>query len=359
MILTIFRKDVLDAIRDARILVPLLLLFGVGLFYNFTFRDTPAQPRATVAYAAAERTVLPEALRAFAGQTVEVRLTQVAGAEEVRRLVDEEDADVGLIVPPGFDAALARGEAPPLTVILPESPGAGGRYITAALEPALRGLAGQRPPALVQTETLAAGDAGERPPIARLGPQRYFVLASIIMLVVTIGIYAVPVLLTEEGEKKTLDALVMIASYGDVIAAKALVGLATIALAVPLLLAMTRIRVGDPVLFVAAIALFSVAVIGLGLLLGGLFRNMNQLNTWGGLLQLPLFIPAFLVGLPLPGVASRVLDFLPTSQATKLAINGLAGEAVFPNAPLAFVVVAAWGALAYGLLLWRLSRREA
>jgi hypothetical protein len=67
---------------------------------------------------------------------------------------------------------------------------------------------------------------------------------------------------------------------------------------------------------------------------------------------------SFAVGYPLPGPLSIALGLLPTSQATKLAINGLSGDELFGRPWLAVLIIAAWGAVAYGLL-WRLSKREA
>ncbi len=73
-----------------------------------------------------------------------------------------------------------------------------------------------------------------------------------------------------------------------------------------------------------------------------------------------MLAPVFMVGLPVPDLIDVLLTLIPTSQATRLAMNGLMmGEALFPDAWLSFLVIAAWGAVAYALLLWRLSRREA
>jgi ABC-2 type transport system permease protein len=107
------------------------------------------------------------------------------------------------------------------------------------------------------------------------------------------------------------------------------------------------------------VALFSVTLIGFGLLLGGLFRNANQVNTWSGLFLMPVIGPAFAVGYPLPDPVNLGLAVLPTSQATKLAINAFSGETLFAQQWLAVLVIVVWGVVAYGLLFWRLSRREA
>src|SRR5699024_242115 len=114
-----------------------------------------------------------------------------------------------------------------------------------------------------------------------LGLQRYFVLAALMMLIAMIAMLAVPIILAEEAEKKTLEALTLIASYIDVVAAKALVGITYIVAGTGLLLALTQIWPEDPVLFFSGILLLGIALVGLGLLLGGLFKSANQLNTWG------------------------------------------------------------------------------
>lgn len=356
LILTIFRKDVLDAIRDSRVLVAVLVPLGIGLFYNVTFDDDDTQPKATLAYASPEQTRLPETLREVVGDVTDVTLRQAESAASVQRLVEDEDADLGLALPTGFDAAVARGEAPALTVFQPASPSLGGDFLAASLDPALRRLAGQAAPAGVQVAIVAEEEGTLA--IERLGLRRWAVLTSVIFLIAMISMLAVPVILAEEAERKTLDALTMIASYADVTAAKALVGLCYVALAVPLLLGLTRLAPDDVPGFVGMTLALSVTLIGFGLLLGGLFRSANQLNTWSGVLLLPVLAPVFLVGLSVPDLVAAVLLALPTSQATRLAMNALSGEALFPDPALSYLVVLAWGAAAYALLLWRLSRRE-
>jgi hypothetical protein len=202
-------------------------------------------------------------------------------------------------------------------------------------------------------------DAGAASIIDDLGLRRWMVLLSLVLLVGMVSIVAVPVILTEETEKRTLDALTVIASYTDVVAAKALVGLAYLAITVPVLLLATRILPEELGLFVAVILLFSVTMIGFGLLLGGMLRTMSQLNTWSGIVLLLVVFPAFFFTLPLPDPVTTVLAAVPSTQALRLAGNALGGTTIFENGWIAFPIIAAWGAAAYAILLWRLARREA
>jgi ABC-2 type transport system permease protein len=151
----------------------------------------------------------------------------------------------------------------------------------------------------------------------------------------------------------------MVASYGEVVAAKALVGLLYVAVSVGLLLGLTRLPLADPPTFVAALTLLSVTLEGFGLLLGGLFRSASQLNTWAGFLILPVMAPPFAVGFPTPGWANALLSVIPVSQATRLVMNAVSGQPLFPNPALSFAVVALWGLAAYLLLLRTLRGRQA
>jgi hypothetical protein len=210
----------------------------------------------------------------------------------------------------------------------------------------------------VQVAAVSPTDRGQNI-FQLLGPAPYFVITTCVLLTAMIALFAVPVMLAEEAEKKTLDALVMIASYTDVIIAKALVGLSYTVVALGLLFGLTRAAPQDVWGFIAAIFPLSLALIGFGLLLGGLFRSATQLNTWSSFILLPVVAPIFVVGLPLPEPVRIALLFVPTSQGTRLAINAMTGEHFFSGSWLAYLVIVTWGALAFALLQWRLSRYDA
>ena len=110
---------------------------------------------------------------------------------------------------------------------------------------------------------------------------------------------------------------------------------------------------------IAATGLLSISLIGFGLLMAGLFKSANQLNTWSGLLLLPVIAPAFAIGLPTPKIVGKIAEALPTGSAAKILMNSMAHERVFSNQMVSFAIIVAWGVLAFGLLLWQLSRRQA
>jgi ABC-2 type transport system permease protein len=355
-ILTIYRKDVRDAIRDARVLMAIIVPFGLGVFYNLIMDDDSTTTDATIVWAGDSTSQLPDNFVETTRRFVYLTLDQVADEYADRKKIADEDGDIGLVIPDGFDAQIASGENPRLTIIRPQDSSIGGDYVAASIAPVLRAMAGQTEPAQLDIQSVEEHESSNI--ITRVGLRKYFVLASIIMLVGMIAMLAVPVILADEADKHTLDALVMVASYGEVIIAKALFGMTYILVGVPLLLAITGIMPEDPLLFFSGLAAFGIALVGFGLLLGGLF-TASQLNTWGGLLLLPVLFPAFVTGLPVPRALELIALAIPTSHATRISLNGISGEAIFGQIWLSFVVIALWALAGYGLLLWRLSRREA
>jgi ABC-2 type transport system permease protein len=218
-------------------------------------------------------------------------------------------------------------------------------------------LAGRAPLATIDIQRAAEPDPSDSI-LDTIGIRTWSVLASMVMMIAMIAMLAVPVILAEETEKKTVDALLLVASHAEVVVAKALVGFAYCLIMMPLFLAITGMRPRWPP-YLIGIVLLAITLIGLGLLMGSVFRNANQLNTWSGVILLPVITPAFVVGLPTPDVVRTIAELTPTGAATKLLINSAASPAPFGQPALDAAVLIAWAVIAYALLLWRLSRQQA
>jgi hypothetical protein len=267
--------------------------------------------------------------------------------------------DIGIVVPAGFDAGVKAGRSPTLLVLLPQSPTFAGDYVAAALDRSVQVLSGSGPPAVITSEAVTPKSNTGASVIDRLGIRKYLILAMVVFLLAMIAIIGVPVVLAEEVEKKTLDALLVIASPSEVTAAKATFGVVYSLVSVPLMMAITRVTPKDWVLFMADIALSSVTLVGLGLVLGAMLSSPNQTNTWGSLMLTPLVVPGFIVAAPVPGWLAALLQVLPTTHTVRLATNALVGQSLYPNGWLSWLVLAAWGVAAYAVVVWRLRTREA
>lgn len=346
-------KDWRSASRDGRILLALLLPLGLGLLYNVII---PEKPSATIVMSAADSTRLPEMLKASVGTAAILNFSSVPTASEVYSRVNSKSADVGLIVPAGFDAALAAGAQPTIQVVQPTGGASFG--VLATLDAALRHMAGQQPPAAVVVHSTAPSGTDPASAMTQLGVRKYMVLGILVMLVLMIAVYILPVLLTEEYEKKTADALLMIGSQTDMVISKALVGLAYVAMATIIFVIATRLAVPNPLLFTAAIAAFAITLVGFGLLLGALVRSVAQLNNWSSLPLLLLLLPVYFSSLALPSVVKAVMDALPSMQVVRLLVDSLSAKPIYGNWLVSFGIMAAWAAAGYVILVRSLSRRE-
>ena len=356
-VLAIFRKDALDAMRDARIVVSLIVPIALGILYNSIFPEE-GLVAVKLGYHADGSPALLEGIRAQAGTFADLRVQEVASEADARKLVGDDTIDVAVIVPPGAEAAIRQGQSPTIVVIARQTPGSGESFVTNALERTARDLAGQRPPAVVRTERVGTARA-DVAQLGELGPRRFFVLATVVMLIAMIGMLAVPVILTEEMERKTLDALLLIARQSEVIGAKSLVGILYVALGVPLMFVLTRLEIHDaPTLFISTL-LLSVVLVALGLLIAGVFKNATRVYTWSSLFVLLAFGPAFAIGLPVPQWINDVLRATPTGAGMRLMTNGIAEQPIFAAPWIDFVVLVIWTIGSFVLLRWQLGRREA
>lgn len=357
VIRAILQKDLLDAFRDSRILGILLAPVLIGLLYSFVMQDEAPQAQAKVGVVAASTTQLPRAMRSVSSDNVKLTFREVTGEQALRRLVSSGDLDIGLVVPPDFDRRAQEGGSPTLRVLTTPSPSFGGEYVAALLERSVQSLTGTTPLFHMRTVSVR-GERDDLFVMNQLGPRRFMILWAVVFLALMIAVYALPTILAEEMQTRTLDSLLLIASYGDVVIAKALFGLVSTAVGAPLLLVITRVEVAAMPLFAAALALGSLCLVGIGLLLGSFLSNPNQLSTWGSFVSLPLAGGSIAMGLGLPPTAETVLLFLPTAHLTRLLSNTVAGSSVYTSTWMSWTILSGWTVVIYALVWWRLRRLE-
>jgi ABC-2 type transport system permease protein len=354
----IYRKDMRDALRDSRVLTAVIMPLAFGLLYSLMFNDDSIQTQKVKVGIVAGETQLTAAISKQVGPTVRLTFVTMPTAERLQDQVRRKKVDVGIVVPAGFDAAVRNGESPALTLLVPSSPGVNSDYVAAILDRSVEAMSGHAPPAQIVRRSLPPESGGTNA-LDALGARKDFIMLSMIMLLAMVAVYAVPAVLVEETEKKTMEALTLIASTAEVIAAKALFGIVLGVIGVPLLLVITR---GDPAeigALAAVVLLSAVVLVGIGLLASGFFKTQQQLNTWSGLILLALLAPAFTIGIPTPALVNKLLWLIPTGHSFRLIANAFAGRTIYPYALLSVGVLLAWAVAAYGLLWWRLSRQEA
>jgi ABC-2 type transport system permease protein len=357
-IFTLFTKDLKDAVRDARVLIALIVPLGIGVFYNYSFDDSSIDEiKGTVAIAAADATQLPDLIQAAVPSNVHLTFETKPDQAAVEQAVSNEDADIGLVVPAGFDQAVQQGAQPALTVIRSPKPSVPGDYVLSTLEPVLRQMAGQEFPVAINIT-----DAAEKPSetiLDKIGLRTWSLTMAIVLMLALVSALAIPIVLAEEFEKKTIDALVLAMPYREVIIAKALLGLFYIAVMVTVFVNLTQLDVYRWGLFLLGTGLTGVALLGFGLLLAGTLKNANQLNTWSGVFLLPFLAPALIVGQPAPELLRQAAGLLPSGAGMKLLLNSVTEQQLFAGNARFILILVLWAAAAYLLLLWQLKRRQA
>ena len=339
----IYRKDMRAAFRDSRILTALLFPLALGLIYSFIFPDeTVNTEKIKVGIVSSSPTKLTSIIPLEAGRTVDLTFVTMKNEAELDRDVLSEEVDIGLVIPPGFDADVRAGLSPVLTTVLPASPTLSGDVAVALLSRSVEALAGRPPAARIEQRSLPPKTGGDTAVIDVLGARTQFILVATLMLLAMIAVYAVPAVLVEETEKKTMDALTLIASTADVVAAKALFGIALSVVGVPVLFVITRADPADPLSLAAAVVLSALVLVGIGLLTTRLFKTQQQVNTWSGVVMLVFLAPAFTIGLSAPAIVNKILWLLPSVHTFRLIANAFAGRALYPNEWLSFAVLVAW-----------------
>jgi hypothetical protein len=356
-ILYLAQKDIKDAIRDARVLVALIIPLGIGIFYGLLFDDDSASTiHASIAISSQGQTNLINQINRLLPANVTLTVNEYPDQAAVEDRIANEEEDVGLVIPPKFDAQLAAGDSPSLTVVARESRSIGADYILTTLDPALRSMAGQDFPVTVNLVTPPAVASSNI--TDQVGLRTWSILLSIVMSCCLVSILAIPIVLVEEVEKKTLDALVLAMDYWEVVAAKTLLGLSYTTVMTAILLALTRIDVLRWGLLVVTVILMSVALLGVGLLLAGLFRSANQLNTWSGLTLTPLLVPALAIGPPVPDLIFGIAKLFPTGAGMSLLVDSVSDPKIIGQTALLLGVLVAWIAMTYAALVIRLNRTQ-
>ncbi len=355
---TILRKDLLDAIRDGRVLAIVVVPLALGVMYSLIYPDQEPRPKADVVVVGSTTNTdakrlsvtLPRDVR----RSLDLNVTRESDEARARETVADDDADVAILVPEGLVADAKAGRAPPLWALVGPDASPTARAVIDLL-PSTVGRLADRPPAT--RVAVRAVEPTSPSAVDELGLRDYFVLAAVVMTVGFIGLLATPIVLAEEIEKRTIEALLLAARGPEVLAAKALVGTVYSVVATAILLGITGVPLERPGLFVLGALGMVLSIVGFGLCLAYAFRSADKLNTWGWVIVMPAIVPAFVVGVDPPGWVDAICRAVPTGQGMRLMIDGALPSDVFGGLGLALVVFAVWGGGGLLLLSQLLQRR--
>ena len=352
IISAITRKDVVDAIRHRYLLTALVTPLFVALLFRVLLPGVDNAKILTIVVHDAGGSALVAELR----QSRQIGVVDAASADVIAGEVERRKAIGGLVLPAGFDADLAGGKQPELTVYVNNQKTifeqAAFRQL---LDKMIRAIAKQPEPArLVWVDV----DKGANDQIR--GGTGLDQMLLPLLLVLTFGMtgaFVVPLLIVEEKEKRTLDFLLSSpASLNDIVAGKAMTGVVYTILIAGLLLGINRRFIQSWPLTLLTVVLGLLFVVAVGLVIGSLLKNTMQVNTWASFVLIILMAPSF----PLLGISAwfeKAMRVIPTyylSEALKLSMAGTVSSQLW----IYLAVLLGCTVVAFFAAGWALHRRS-
>jgi len=330
-IVTIARKDLLDAFKNKHVLFSLLLPIFMSLLMRLVYLGQEAKIKLAVFDPGSSSLITW-----LAEGDMNVELIPCNSPEEVRLKV-EDGADAGIVLLEGFDTAVRQGEKPPVYVYLNARREEQVNWIEGFIRRSAYTLAGYELPIRLQVDWLSRSgegiDIGEK-------ISRFLLGMWLLMAAAMVGIIAVPSILVEEKEKHTLEAILIApASYTDVVIAKGLVGLFYALVVSVIVLALNEGFKGNLILLFAAVLLTALFIIGVGILMSQFFDSVMQANTWSTVVFFPIIIPAMFFSYP-PSF-ERIFRLIPTYYSVKAFQLAWTGGNIWPEASLCLGMLAA------------------
>ncbi len=345
-------KDIVDAIKNKTtisVLVGMILMMLTTQMLPFLL-GLQGKHRLVV-YDAGESSLV-EALRE--DEALEVyAVDSRAGLETL--LGESSGMWLGVVIPAGFGGEASPGGGAHLDGYYGHTASAAeAAEMAAFFEAQFAALTGY--PVQIQIEghvVYPTPDAGGRP---------FMVSMSLTIAVIIVSAFLVPYLMLEEKETRTMDVLLVSpASIGQVVMGKAIAGLVYGLVGAGVVLAFNGAMVEHwGWAFLAALGgtLFATAI---GLLMGSIFDNAQNMSLWLGAILAALIMPVMLNMLVIdswPVILKTTLPWVPSALLAKLFRASFAARVPLEIALPALGVVVGSAALVLAAVAWRVRQMD-
>src|SRR5687767_5420677 len=350
VVAAIAQKDLVDAIRNRYLLVALLTPLSVALLIRLMVPGMSSLTNFTIVVHDPGKSSLVSRLRTIP----EIKLLETGAAATAEGEVEKNKAAGALVVPANLDADVAAGKQPEVTVYVNNRKN--------NIEQATFRLLMERQVASLVEHPIPAqliwiDVAKETKSTGQINITQMLLPLVLLLAFCLTGAFVVPLLLVEEKEKRTMDFLLTSpAGRTEIVAGKALTGVVYSVLIAGVLLAINRQLIGNWPRTLLTILLGLLLIVSIGLLMGSLFKNTMQVNTWASVALLVLLAPTF----PVPGspaLLEAAMGVLPTYyvvEALKLSLAGSTSALIWVH--LAVVLACTFIALFAGS--WLLRREQ-
>jgi ABC-2 type transport system permease protein len=352
IIWAITSKDVLDAVKNKSTLAVLLSAVFIVVIYQVLPKWERSSDLPTVlVYDAGDSQLLAALKRS---PNLDVYTGYSSQAQLQAKLTGGDIPELALTLPPGFDQALERGEAPVLEGYVQHwVRNADAAQLKAWAEGEIARLAGQ--PVTIHLEgnvVYPSPDSGGRSFLTSL---------AVLLSVTMIGLGVAPYLMVEEKQTRTLDALLVSpARSSHLVIAKALTGLFYCLIAAAVVLVINANLVLHWGLAVVAVVLSSLFAVSVGLLLGSAVGAKQVLPIWSMVMITVLLLPLFLAIMKdlLPSAVHTLVTWVPTATMARVLRGAFSRDLATMAFSLELLVVAACTIAILGGVAWTVRRSD-
>ncbi len=344
-------KDILEALKNKNIVALLVTSLLMVVFYRvYPGLLGGMEPPSLLIYDEGGSSLVAQ-LEASPAFAVWTRYRSVAHLQET--LTHGDVPELGLVIPAGFDQAVAEGRPPALRGYtmnwVSEEAGAALRASAAAEISRLAGA-----PVTIEPQA----PVYPRPDSGGIGVTMGL---SLLFVLVMVGLVLVPHLMLEEKKGRTLEVLLVSpASTVHLLIGKALTGLLYTLLAAAIALAINHTLIlhwGLAITATAAGALFLVAI---GLWLGMRIEDRGQLAVWTSILVVPLLFPVILTLLEplIPAMLVQVMRWIPTVVVFNLLRTAIADPIPAGSGLIGLAWVLAWAGVVLAAVAWLVRQQD-
>ncbi len=349
IIWTIASKDIVDALKN-RVVVSMIIMLSIILLVPKMLPLIFEQPQAVLPIYDLGDSRLVTELKTAPGISVQMLPSE---QELHTALCSAVYPLIGLRIPADFDQVIKVNEQVEFQGYVCW----GKRNQVSELQPKLEEMLSQ---SLGQPVTINIGGNLVYPPSDGLLLLSIATINSVLMILM-MGIFLVPSLLSEEKETKTMQALLVSpASIGQVVVGKALAGSFYILVTAVIIFAISWVDVTHwsmVLLFVIGGGIFSVAV---GLVLGSFYEKQQDMVGWMMALLL-LLVGAILVnmlGMELPALVESILPWVPSVALAEVCRAAFSETVSATRVWANLSIVLAVSLPLYALVIWKVRRSD-
>lgn len=279
-IIKILLKDLRLGPRSPIFMYALIFPAAITLVVQVVFGSL-FEPRPRMGIVDQGRSEITELMSQLEG----VEVTLLKSVPQLKKRVEGNDFDAGLVLSEGFDAAMRSGQKPLLEFYIGGESLASNRIILAVTTlDIVRRVEGKAPPVEVEINTL--GDEQELSIATRLLP------LMVLLALFVAGLFVPAFGLVEEREKKTLTAvLVTPVRLSEVLIAKAALGFIMAVLIAFITLAFNGALGSQPAALLIALLVAALMTVEFGLIYGTVAKDIKTLFTFIKTLNIFLVAP--------------------------------------------------------------------